>query len=268
MVRIFTFVLESSPPTGLASGLVLIASCIGACMCHAAEPGEVVSSGWDQVAPDAGKKPLQLDQPLVYRTSDGRELVWREVAGKLLPGHDFSPRLIDENMTSPLADYGYRNRSVAAGQTTGTWINHAYAHAMSYLALVAWYQPERVDSKGDLLAARVAEHLAYVTSGTGGPFTSEPGCNGAMDSFWENVHFAVAATLAKRNPAVWNLLSPDQRDRIDWTMRFLTIASSYNSHLHNYPSHGLDADAFCGLGHSFDPSEQSLLPPSLFHVAL
>lgn len=95
--------------------------------------------------------------------------------------------------------------------------------AIAYLAMVAHFHPAAAASDGTLAADRLVAHLRHLVSGG----EESPARGGGIVGHHEGT-LATALAFAKLTPAVWDQLSPDERDRLEWQMRFMTAAANFS----------------------------------------
>lgn len=157
----------------------------------------------------------------------------------------FSQSVVDKACSAPLIDFRKANSN---GQrqfddNAGGELN--VAHAVAYLALVAYFEPNR-SCAGTSAKVRLRDQLKNVVIGG-----REPAPNAGLNGFWTYSQFAMAIALAKQTPAVWSSLSADDKDRLDWLMRALTVTSAYGIMYNSYPSHSLTDTIYTLMGYSF-----------------
>lgn len=97
------------------------------------------------------------------------------------------------------------------------------------MAMEAYRNPFLVDSRGDTVANRVAEHLRNIISGG-----KEPACRGDL-SAWKEIGQAFALAFVKKNPALWCKFSEEEQAKFDLLMRAFAIVGNYHNNFYNWP---------------------------------
>lgn len=156
---------------------------------------------------------------------------------------DFSQELIDKACSARLLDFGAVGEEHSFDVRSGEM---DVAKSISYLALVAYLSPTARSTSGVRVADKLQQQLHNVVQAG-----REPAPDGGMNGFWSYNELGLAIALARRTPAVWMLFGADDRDRLDWLMKALTVQSAYGTLAESFPSHGLNNTVYTWMGHSF-----------------
>ena len=130
----------------------------------------------------------------------------------------FPQRVIDLAMATDLIDYDPFPSKKAAG-----WPNEVLtrAPAFYFLSLVAFQCPEAIASDGKKVPDRVVSHIrSLVQPG------NEPNAAGGITG-WADGQTALGLALARRSPTVWDNVSSDEKERVEWVMRALAVAAHW-----------------------------------------
>ena len=149
----------------------------------------------------------------------------------------FDQVLVDDAMDDPLLAFGYIDRYNYAPEST---FRLRSTSAITYLATIGHLDPTWESSSGDRVVDRVADHLTSVVQPG-----HAPNLMGGMRNWTSHLLGAVAA-LGRRTPAVWEQLSDDTKDRIDWLMRVMTYNGAARSHADNECVLCMDMFSGCG----------------------
>jgi len=133
----------------------------------------------------------------------------------------FDQALIDEAMAEPVdLDGNTRSR-----------------HAAIMLAVVARLHPNATSSSGALVRERVATYIhSFLSPG------NDPRNTGVQGPGFGATAAVAIIAVARYTPAVWNLVSTDDRNRADWYMRVAAIVGNrkHNEANNCHRSFGLD----------------------------
>ncbi|MDM5187905.1 hypothetical protein QUF99_11365 [Bacillus sp. DX4.1] len=103
------------------------------------------------------------------------------------------------------------------------------AKAFYFLSLFSYENQGRVEVR-----ERILEHVRSLISGG-----KEPNANGGLDGRTHNI-VAQALVLVKHNEMIWEELNREEREKVDWIMRSLAIASHWSYDDDNNFYTGLD----------------------------
>lgn len=123
-----------------------------------------------------------------------------------------SPQTIDMAASQKLAFGGNnKNQNGPQRQAYGIYID----------ALTAAINPDAKTSDGSLVADKLVEQIRNLIAPG-----HEPDAAAGLDG-WTHHALAQAFVLAKATPEVWSKLSDDDKNRIDWIMKAMAVAASF-----------------------------------------
>ncbi|OAS15117.1 DUF7594 domain-containing protein [Paenibacillus oryzisoli] len=140
----------------------------------------------------------------------------------------FSHSLIDSALREPLLQY----------QLSLEWTSHSLRSgtALMYLMTAALYNPAYKGSDGTMIKERILAHIRnMLVPGS----KREPGASGSLDT--SSTSLAIQALdLASTIPAVWDLLTPEEKDKITLIMQAHLVAAHWGHDDDNNFSTGID----------------------------
>ncbi len=145
----------------------------------------------------------------------------------------FTQDIIDEAVAAPCGSWAANNGNSNSGEKS--------ANIMYYLTLAARFNPEAAASDGTLCKDAVLKQLRHLIAGGNEPFA----CVGC---YWGHAVVASALLLIKNTPVVYDELTADEKDRMDWLMRGLAIAGNWGFNDENNYSTGFDLMGNFGKG--------------------
>ncbi len=145
----------------------------------------------------------------------------------------FTQDIIDEAVATGCGSWNANNGNSDSGEKS--------ANIMYYLTLAARFNPEAAASDGTLCKDAVLEQLRHLIAGGNEPFA----CVGC---YWGHAVVASALLLIKNTPVVYDELTADEKDRMDWLMRGLAIAGNWGYNDENNYSTGFDLMGNFGKG--------------------
>lgn len=137
----------------------------------------------------------------------------------------FTQEIIDEACAE------YCNPWSATQGNTGAAIK--CANAIYYLTLVSYLDPEAKASDGTLCKDAALKQIRFLLDGGNEPFA----CVGC---YWGHAVVANALYLIKNTPVIYDEMTDDEKDRMDWLMRALAIAGNWGYNDANNYSTGFD----------------------------
>lgn len=148
----------------------------------------------------------------------------------------FTQSIIDEAVKTPCSGWPASGNSGAAEKS---------AEAIYYLTLATYFDENAAASNGTLCKDAALKQIRYLIEGGHEPFA----CVGC---FWGHAVVAASMVLVKNTPAVYNELTADEKDRIDWLMRGLAIAGNWGFNDKNNYSTGVGL--FGDFGKTWNPN--------------
>ena len=115
---------------------------------------------------------------------------------------------LEQGLTNYGAEYAIGRNGQKTGPFNGT--------TATFLLLVE----HRADPENAAVKARIIEQLISVSSGGNEPHVS-------LGSEWSPANFTSMIALASKTPSIWQALSEDTRDRLDFLMRCMTYAAAF-----------------------------------------
>lgn len=125
----------------------------------------------------------------------------------------FSPWILEKAFDAPRMAYTPYDKVNTHNELCGSG-------ALLYLLLWEHYYPGTKSKSGDTAVSRILEHLRYfLVSG------NEPSMR--VGPYWGYPVTAAALTLLKKNTAIWQLLSEDEKRKIDEIMRSFAVTCAW-----------------------------------------
>ena len=115
---------------------------------------------------------------------------------------------LEQGLTNYGAEYAIGRNGQKTGPFNGT--------TATFLLLVE----HRADPENAAVKARILEQLISVSRGGNEPHVS-------LGSEWSPANFTSMIALASKTPSIWQALSEDTRDRLDFLMRCMTYAAAF-----------------------------------------
>lgn len=160
--------------------------------------------------------------------------------------------IIDKAVAASLStvNTGDRNGGPAFGLDGKDWRGTSLiaCEVMAFLALVAYYNPEAKATNGKKVVDRLVDHINRITRSD-----SAPACRGGLGG-WVDGPVAQALALAKNNPAVWNKLSTDVKNRCDFIMKVMALTGNYTQNYRNNPVSDMSQHVWWSKG--WNPNHQ------------
>lgn len=149
----------------------------------------------------------------------------------------FTQSIIDDAIKAPLGNWRANSGNSTPGEKS--------ANAIYYLTLAARMNPNAAGSDGTLCKDATLKQIRHLISGGVEPFA----CVGC---YWGHAIVAASMVLVKNTPVVYDELTADEKDRIDWLMRCLAIAGNWAYNDQNNYTTGFD---LCGnFGKGWNPN--------------
>lgn len=143
----------------------------------------------------------------------------------------FTQSIIDEAIEEPLIRFTGSRNSANVG-----WGNleQKSSKAMYYLTLAAYLNEDAVSSQtGKKGSDRVVEHLRNLIAGGNEPFC-------CVGPYLGHSEISSVILLASRTPQIWDQLTGQEIDRLEWLMRGLAIAGNWGFNDRNNYTTGFD----------------------------
>lgn len=141
-------------------------------------------------------------------------------------GPDWDQEIVDKAVATAL---GNMNVDINFQWKTTLHISEAFY----LLSLMSYYNPNLTSSGGVKVSDRTLEHILQLISGG-----KEPSCRGAL-SGWIDGPVSQAFALAKHTPAVWNQLSKQEKEKVDFIMSYMAVVFNYHQNYLNNPKKDL-----------------------------
>ena len=145
----------------------------------------------------------------------------------------FTKDILDAAFNAPDFDYN--------GEKGNTPNGAIAAKSLYYLTLAAHLDETAASSDGKLAKDEAKRRLKDLISGGKEPFA----CTGA---YWSHAVVAADLVLIKNTPVIYNELTEDEKQRMDWLMRALAIAGNWGFNDANNYSTGFDLLGNFGKG--------------------
>ncbi len=181
------------------------------------ERGLIVITDTD-VSLDA-QKDVKLSTMLIGMIASGIE------AANYAASPSFTQTIIDEAVELKPTPWSPNN-----GNSNGA---EKSACALYYLTLAARFDPDAAASNGTLCKDAAINLVRYLVEGGHEPFA----CVGC---YWGHAVVASSLVLVKNTPVVYDELTADEKERMDWLMRALAIAGNWGYNDKNNYSTGFD----------------------------
>ena len=105
--------------------------------------------------------------------------------------------------------------------------------ALYYLTLATYLDETTAATDGTLTKAAALAQLRQLISGGKEPYA-------CVGPYWSHAVVASALVLIKNTPAVYDELTADEKDRMDWLMKALAIAGNWGFNDQNNYKTGVD----------------------------
>lgn len=125
----------------------------------------------------------------------------------------FNQNIIDEAFAAKDFDY-------TLDKANNTTYGAIAAKSMYYLTLITYLNPEATSSDGRSTKDEALRRVRYLISGGHEPSAS-------VGAFWSHAVVAAALVLIKNTPVIYDELTADEKDRMDWLMKCLAIAGNW-----------------------------------------
>lgn len=145
---------------------------------------------------------------------------------------DLTQTAIDDACAQPPIAFG---RSGSGSPATKS------SKALYYLTLATLSNPETKATNGMLTKDAALAQVRSIIAGGREPFA----CSGP---YWGHAVAAAALVIVKNTPAVYNELTQDEKDRMDWLMKALAIVGNWSYNDKNNYSTGFDLMGNFGKG--------------------
>ena len=126
----------------------------------------------------------------------------------------FNQSTIDLAMSNKLASYD-GNKSGASPSVVKS------VHAFYYLTLVASLNPNATATNGKKVKDQAIAHFQHLVKGG-----NEPKCSNPLYG-WSDGAVGLSLVLIKKTPALWNSLTPSEKEKADWLMKALAITGNW-----------------------------------------
>lgn len=165
------------------------------------------------------EKDVKLSTMLIGLIENGTEVSNYASAPK------FTQSIIDEAVASPCGAWTARAGNSNSGEKS--------ANIIYYLTLAARFDPNAAATNGTLCKDAALKQIRFLIAGGHEPYA----CVGC---YWGHAVVASALLLVKNTPVVYNELTADEKDRMDWLMRGLAIAGNWGFNDKNDYKTGFD----------------------------
>ena len=145
----------------------------------------------------------------------------------------FTQDIIDEACSASCGSWNANNGNSNGGEKS--------ANIIYYLTLASRFNPEASATDGTLCKDAALKQIRHLIAGGNEPFA----CVGC---YWGHAVVASALLLVKNTPVVYDELTADEKDRMDWLMRGLAIAGNWGFNDKNNYSTGFDLMGNFGKG--------------------
>lgn len=176
------------------------------------------------------EKDVKLSTMLVGLIESGK------TASNYAAAPKFTQSIIDEAVKTSCTGWPSTGNSNGAQKS---------ASAIYYLTLASYFDANAAASDGTLCKDAALKQIRYLIAGGNEPFA----CVGC---FWGHAIVASSMVLVKNTPAVYDELTADEKERIDWLMRGLAIAGNWGYNDKNDYSTGVGL--FGDFGKGWNPN--------------
>ena len=145
----------------------------------------------------------------------------------------FTQDIIDEACASDCGSWSSSSGNSNSGEKS--------ANIIYYLTLAARFDPDAAATDGTLCKDAALKQVRHLIAGGNEPFA----CVGC---YWGHAVVASALLLVKNTPVVYDELTADEKDRMDWLMRGLAIAGNWGFNDANDYRTGFDLMGNFGKG--------------------
>ncbi|MEO1402327.1 MAG: hypothetical protein AAFV72_13940 [Cyanobacteria bacterium J06635_1] len=144
-----------------------------------------------------------------------------------------SQKVIDKALSAPLArEYKLTQIGIQNNIFSNNLVRMRQCFLLSVLAYTNYHDGTRYSgSEGKSIEDRVAQHLKHIVKGdtdNNGQSFESPALGGLFAG-WLDVHIAYTAVLAKHTPRVWEQLTADEKERIEWMMKAYAAIGHWQS---------------------------------------
>ncbi|MEM9905589.1 MAG: hypothetical protein AAF921_11260 [Cyanobacteria bacterium P01_D01_bin.44] len=141
--------------------------------------------------------------------------------------------VIDKALSVPLVrEYKLTKRGIQNNIFSANLVRMRQCFLLSALAYTNYHDKARyAGSEGQSIEDRVAQHLKQIVKGdtdNNGQSFESPALGGLFAG-WLDVHIAYTAVLAQRTPTVWNQLTADEKERLEWLMKAYAAIGHWQS---------------------------------------
>ncbi|MBR4058911.1 MAG: hypothetical protein IKK03_03620 [Lachnospiraceae bacterium] len=168
------------------------------------------------------------------------------ITGYLATGETVSNYSVVPNFTQSVIDDAVALEPAGWLSGTGNYEPaEKCAAALYYLTLATKFDPDIKATDGTLCKDAALKQLRYLIKGGNEPFAS-------VGAFWGHAIVASDLLLIKNTPEIYNELTDDEKDRMDWLMKGLAIAGNWGfNDLNNY---GTGFDLKGNFGKAWNPN--------------
>lgn len=177
------------------------------------------------------EKDVKLSTMLIGLIENGVE------ASNYAASPKFTQSIIDKAVNTPCGAWTANSGNSNPGEKS--------ACAIYYLTLAARFDENAAATDGTLCKDAALKQIRYLIEGGHEPYA----CVGC---YWGHAVVASSLLLVKNTPVVYNELTEDEKDRIDWLMRGLAIAGNWGYNDKNNYTTGFDL--LGNFGKSWNPN--------------
>lgn len=162
----------------------------------------------------------------------------------------FTQSVIDEAVKAPLVNY-VGGANAAAGEKGGK--------ALYYLALSEYLGMNAAATDGTTAKDAALKQIRALVGGGKEPFA----CVGC---YWSHATIAADLVLVKNTPSLYNELTQDEKDRMDWLMRALAVAGNWGfNDANNYKT---GTDLMGNFGKTWNPNYRNAYLPVVLSASM
>ena len=185
------------------------------------------------------------DSDIVLDTQEDVKLLTL-IAGYLERGQEKINYAISPSFTQEIIDEAVALEPAGFLSTGG---NHEPAEksiaALYYLALVTYSDDSAAATNGTLCKDAALVKIRHLIAGGNEPYA-------CVGPYWSHAVAASALVLVKNTPAIYDKLTADEKDRMDWLMKGLAIAGNWGFNDAN--NYGTGFDMLGNFGKAWNPN--------------